>query len=225
MTVLSGEWSLVNGGHTPVGTEKWRLEETSEQISWNSTIDKKVPFPHKEELILTAIPRKWRVKNIKISSVGEGRNEAFEGTLDSGRFAFTVSRAWNAEQYSIPVSESTEFDYLSLIFNTVTFHRLRLRRGESREIEVAYIFPVALQDSFRTRMVRQSYQRLRDEPVDVPAGHFPSAKHYVYRNLDSGWTSSIWTDNLEIVLRYEKLCELLSYNRTETESNACSVPL
>ena len=65
-------------------------------------------------------------------------------------------------------------------------------------------------------MVRQSYHRLKDEPVDVPAGHFSAAKHYVYRNLDSGWTSDIWTDNLETVLRYEKLCELLSYDRTET---------
>lgn len=216
MTILSGEWSLVNGGNAPVGTEKWRLEETIEQIRWNSTIDKKVPFPHKEELSLTAIPRKWRIKSIRINSVSEDRNEGFEGTVDGGRFGFVVSRAGNVEQYSIPVSESTEFDYLSLIFNTVTFHRLRLRRGESREIEVAYIFPVALQDSFRTRMVRESYQRLEDQSVDVPAGHFPSAKHYVYRNLDSGWTSSIWTDNLETVLRYEKLCELLSYNRTET---------
>ena len=216
MTVLSGEWRLVNGGKDPVGTETWRLEETHEQIRWNSTIDKKVPFPHKEELGLTAVPRKWRIKSIRISFVGEGRSEAFEGTVDGGRFGFAVSRDGNVEQYSIPVSESTEFDYLSLVFNTVTFHRLRLRRGESRMIEVAYIFPVALQDSFRTRMVRQSYQRLKDQPVDVPAGRFPSAKHYVYRNLDSGWTSSIWTDNLETVLRYEKLCELLNYNRTET---------
>lgn len=216
MTVLSGEWSLVNGGNAPVGTEKWRLEETLEQIRWNSTIDKKVPFPHKEELSLIAIPRKWRIKSIRINSVGEGRSEGFEGTVDGGRFEFAVSRAGNLEQYSIPVSELTEFDYLSLVFNTVTFHRLRLRRGESREIEVVYIFPVALQDSFRTRMVRESYQRLEDQSVDVPAGHFPSAKHYVYRNLDSGWTSSIWTDNLETVLRYEKLCELLSYNHTET---------
>lgn len=213
---MSGEWSLVNGGEAHVGMEKWRLEEASEEIRWNSTIDKRVPFPHREELRLTAVPRKWSIKSIRISSVGEGRSEAFEGTVDGGRFGFAVSRAGKVEQYSIPVSESTEFDYLSLIFNTVTFHRLRLRRGESREIEVAYVFPVGLQDSFRTRMVRQSYQRLEDQSIGVPAGHFPSAKHYVYRNLDSGWTSSIWTDNLETVLRYERLCELLSYDRTET---------
>jgi hypothetical protein len=216
LTVLSGVWSLANGGEAPVGTEKWRLEETSEEIRWNSNIDKKIPFPHKEELRLTAVPRKWRIKSIRISSVGESRIETFDGTVEGGRFGFVVSLDEKVEQYSIPVSESTEFDYLSLVFNTVTFHRLRLRRGESREIEVAYIFPVAPRDSFRTRMVRQSYQRLSDEPVDVPAGHFPSAKHYVYRNLDSGWTSSIWTDNLETVLRYERLCELLSYDRTET---------
>lgn len=215
MTVLSGVWSLVNGGEAPVGTEKWRLEETPERISWNSTIDKQVPFPHKEDLSLTAVPRKWRISKIRVSSAAEGRNESFEGNVDDGKFEFAVDQAGKVERHSIPVSESTEFDYLSLIFNTVTFHRLRLRRGESREIEVAYIFPVALQDSFRTRMVKQSYRRLGDEPVKVPAGHFPSAKHYIYRNLDSGWTSSVWTDNLETVLRYEKLCELLSYNRTE----------
>lgn len=216
MAVLSGVWSLVNGGEDPVGTENWRLEENSEQISWRSTIDRKNPFPHKEELSVTAIPRKWRIKNIRINSIGEDRNEAFEGNVGDGKFEFAVNRTGNVERFSIPVSESTEFDYLSLIFNTITFHRLRLRRGESREIEVAYIFPVATQDSFRTRMVKQMYQRRNDQRIKVPAGHFPSAKHYVYRNLDSGWTSSIWTDNLETVLRYEKLCELLSYDHAET---------
>ncbi len=116
------------------------------------------------------------------------------------------------EEYSLPVSASTEFDYLSLAFNIITFHRLRLRRDESREIEVAYIFSVSNQESFRTRMVRQRYQRLADEPISVPAGQFANAKHYLYKNLESGWTSDIWTDNLETVLRYEKLCELVSYS-------------
>ena len=126
-------------------------------------------------------------------------------------FRVSVERPGTHEDYSLPVSASTEYDYLSLAFNIITFHRLRLRRGESREIDVAYIFPVSNRETFKTKMVKQRYQRLADESISVPAGQFPTAKRYVYKNLDSGWTSNIWTDNLETVLRYEKLCELASY--------------
>ena len=216
MTVLTGEWRLLNGGIAPVGTERWRLEETSESILFNSVIDRTLPFPHKEKVNITVVPRKWRITTIKISSVGEDREDSFEGKVEDGNLKVTVSRAGSVEHHSIPVLRSAEFDYLSPVFNTITFHRLRLRRGESREIEAVYIFPVSQQDSFRTRMVRQRYQRLGDDMVSVPAGQFPLAKHYVYKNLESGWTGSIWTDNLEIALRYEKLCDLLSYNRAET---------
>ncbi len=214
MTVFSGEWRLVNGGTLPVGTEKWGLEETSKFIHWSSVIDKATPFPHREELNVTAIPRTWRITVANVRSVGEGGEESFEGKVENETFKATVRRAGNVEQFSIPVSTSMEFDYLSPAFNTITFHRLRLRRGESREIEVLYIFPVSQTNSFETKMVRQKYERFHDESIFVLAGKFPTAKRYHYKNLDSGWTSSIWTDSLEIVLRYEKLCELLSYNKT-----------
>lgn len=214
MMTLTGEWRLEDGGTVHVGTERWRLEETSQTILWNSVIEKSVPFPHREELTVTVVPRKWQITTIRIKSVGEGREESFEGKVEKSHFQFIIRRAERVECQSIPVSASTEFDYLSPAFNTITFHRLRLRWGESREIEVVYIFPVSRQDSFLTRMVRQRYRRLRDEHVSVQAGQFPTAKHYLYKNLESGFATSIWTDNLETVLRYEKLCELLSYNRT-----------
>lgn len=215
LTVLSGEWRLFNGGPVSVGMEKWRLEETSEVILWNSVIGKSVPFPHREEVNITAIPRKWRITTIKISSAGGDREDSFEGQVKNGNFEVMVKRARSVEHHSIPISESTEFDYLSPVFNTITFHRLRLRRGASREIEAVYIFPISLQNSLQTRMLRQRYKRLGDETISVTTGQFASAKHYVYKNLESGWTGSIWTDNLETVLRYEGLCELLSYTRVD----------
>ncbi len=133
---------LVNGGTPLVGTEKWRLEESSENIRWSSIIDKTTPFPHREELNIAAIPRTWSITAINVRSTSEGQDEGFEGRVKDGKFQVTVRRASNVEQISIPVSASVEFDYLSPAFNTITFHRLRLRRGESREIEVVYIFPV-----------------------------------------------------------------------------------
>ncbi len=63
-------------------------------------------------------------------------------------------------------------------------------------------------------MVRQRYRRFADESISVFAGRFPTSKRYLYKNLESGWTSSIWTDNLENVLKYEKFCELITYDRT-----------
>ena len=216
MTSLSGEWKLVNGGSTPVGTEKWRLDETATTLSYNSVIMKKTPFPHKEELHVTVAARSWETQKIEISSApdnpAEQPSERFEGTRKNGSFEIATSHGDNKEHTSIAVSDSTEFDYLSPIFNTVTFHRLRLRRRETREIETLYIFPVSQTESFRTRIVEQRYQRLDDEPLSVPAGRFPQAKLYVYKNLVTGWTGNIWTDNLETVLRYEKFCELLSYH-------------
>ncbi len=214
MSVLSGEWRLMNGETSPVGTEEWKLEETTEHIHWRSIIDKTTPFPHKEELNIAAIPRTWSITEMSVRSSGERQEESFEGRVKDGNFQVTVRRAGNMEQFSIPVSASVEFDYLSPAFNTITFHRLRLRRGESREIEVVYIFPVSRTNSFETRMVRQRYKRLADESVSVVAGKFPTAKRYLYKNLESGWTGNVWTDNLETVLKYEKFCELLTYDRT-----------
>ncbi len=215
MTLLSGEWRLVNGRTVPAGTEKWKVDETSTSILWHSIIEKKTPFPHKEEIHVTATPRRWSVREIRISSVGNDVEERFEARVEDSTFAANILRGEKTEHQSIPVSDTTEFDFLSPIFNTITFHRLRLRREESRNIETVYILPVSKEASFQTMIVKQRYLRMKDEPVTVPAGRFPSAKHYVYINLSSGWTGNIWTDNLETVLRYERLCELLSYNRND----------
>ncbi len=215
LTVLSGELRLVNGGTIPAGTEKWKVEETSTSILWHSIIEKNTPFPHNEEIHVTATPRRWSVREIRISSVGHDVEERFEGRVVNSTFVAIILRGEKTERQSIPVLDTMEFDYLSPIFNTITFHRLRLRRGGSRDIETVYIFPASKETSFEMRIVKQHYLRMKDEPVTVPAGRFPFAKHYVYTNLSSGWTGNIWTDNLETVLQYEKLCELLSYNRNE----------
>ncbi len=212
MIVLSGEWKIMNGKKTPVGSERWRLEETPPQIIWNSTIDRNSPFPHKEELRLKATPRNWKIETLEILSIGNGRREKFQAMREGTSLQGGINCDGDEKRFSIPMSDSTEIDYLSPVFNTVTFHRLRLRRGESREIEAIYISPVSTKHSFEPRLLRQSYQRLKDENVSVPAGNFPSAKRYVYKNLESGWTGNVWTDNLETVLRYESFVELLEYS-------------
>jgi len=216
---LSGEWKLVNGGGTPVGTEKWRLDETATTLNYESVLQKQTPFPHNEELHVVALARSWETQRIDNSSVADNpadhASERFEGTRKNGRFEVETSCGDKREHTSVAISDSTEFDYLSPIFNTITFHRLRLRRRETREIKAFYIFPVSESGSFRTRIVGQRYQRLNDEQLSMPAGFFPIAKHYVYTNLDTGWRGSIWTDNMETVLRYEKFCELLSYRRED----------
>lgn len=173
------------------------------------------PSPIKRGYVLQHSRENGGSKLFTITSSSESREERFEGKLQNDRFEAEVRRGGSLETLSIPVSDSTEFDCLSPVFNTITFHRLRLRRGETKEIEVVYIFPVSTEASIQTRMLKQRYRRLSDESVIVPACRFPSAKRYVYTNLESGWTSSIWTDNLETILRYEGLCELLSYNRSD----------
>ncbi len=212
MIVLSGEWKIMNGKKTPVGSERWKLEETPTQIIWNSTIDRNSPFPHREELSLKATPRNWKIEILEILSIGNGRREKFQAKRGETRLQVEMQRDGDERKFSIPISDSTEIDYLSPVFNTVTFHRLRLRREESREIEAVYISPVSTKPSFEPRVLRQSYQRLKDENVSVPAGNFPSAKRYVYKNLESDWTGNVWTDNLETVLRYESFVELLRYS-------------
>ncbi len=212
MTVLSGEWEVTNGKKTPVGSERWSLEEQPSLIVWNSVIERNSPFPHREELSLKATPRSWKIETLVILSIGNGRTEKFLAKRDKTSLQGEIRHDGDEKKFSISISDSTEIDYLSPVFNTVTFHRLRLRRGESREIEAVYISPVSTKMSFEPRLLRQRYRRLKDETVSVPAGNFPSAKRYVYKNLESGWTGSVWTDNLETVLRYESFCELLKYS-------------
>jgi hypothetical protein len=212
MTVFSGEWKLLNGKETPIGSERWSLKETPTLIVWHSVIDRNSPFPHREELSLKATPRSWKIESLKILSTGNGRTDKLQAKRNTTSLQCHIHRDSDERKFSMPMSDSTEIDYLSPVFNTVTFHRLRLRRRESREIEAVYISPVSTKASFEPRVLRQSYQRLKDENVSVPAGNFPSGKRYVYKNLESGWTGSVWTDNLETVLRYESFCELLQYS-------------
>lgn len=74
LKILTGEWRLTNGGAVTVGTERWRLEETTENVTWSSMNEKSAPFPHKEGVRVTALPRKWRVKTIHdYFLIGESR--------------------------------------------------------------------------------------------------------------------------------------------------------
>ena len=144
----------------------------------------------------------------------QGPEEFFRGFVEKGTFRFEVQNAKGQRSDSIQVGSDTEYDYLSPIFNTITFHRLRLRRGQSREIRPLYIDPVSNERSFNLHPVRQRYTREEDTDLEVSAGRFSRAKLYGYENLESGWKSRIWTDNLETVLRYEKVYELLEYQHS-----------
>ena len=210
-----GKWVITDGGGEVVGSEVWRLKEGNENIEWTSTIDRKTPFPHVERLLVRVLPHKWDIRSIEIVSQSkEGPEEFFRGFVEKGMFRLEIQNQKGLHSNSIQVNSDTEYDYLSPIFNTVTFHRLRLRRGQSREIRPLYIDPVGADGSFHLHPVRQRYTRGEDQDVEVSAGRFSRAKLYRYENLESGWKSSIWTDNLETVLRYERVYELLEYRHS-----------
>jgi Putative glycolipid-binding len=216
LLVLTGKWAISDGAGEVVGSEVWRLKEENEAVEWTSTIDRKTPFPHVERLLVRVLPHKWDVRSIEIVSQSkEGPEEFFRGFVEKGMFRFEIQNQKGLQSNSIQVNSDTEYDYLSPIFNTVTFHRLRrLRRGQSREVRPLFIDPVSIDGSFNLHQVRQRYTRTEDQDLKVSAGQFNKAKNYRYENLESGWKSSICTDNLETVLRYEKVYELTEYRHS-----------
>src|SRR5713101_523714 len=138
-----GKWAISDGGGEAVGSEVWRLREENEAIEWTSTIDRKIPFPHVERLLVRVLPHKWDIRSIEIVSQSEqGLEEFFRGFAEKGMFRFEIQNQTGLHSGSIHVNSDTEYDYLSPIFNTVTFHRLRLRRGQSEEIMPLFIDPV-----------------------------------------------------------------------------------
>jgi Putative glycolipid-binding len=210
-----GKWAISDGNVEVVGSEAWRLKEEDEAIEWTSTISRKTPFPHVERLLVRVLPRKWDIRSIEIVSQSEdGLEEFFRGFVEKGMFRFEIQNQNGLQSNSIQVNADTEYDYLSPIFNTVTFHRLRLRRGQSKEITPLFIDPVSLKGSFNLHQVKQRYTRVEDQDLKVSAGQFSKAKHYRYENLESGWTSTIRTDHLETVLRYERVYELVEYRHS-----------
>jgi len=210
-----GKWAIFDGGADPVGAEVWRLKEGSEGLEWTSSIERKTPFPHIERLLVRIAPHKWAIQSLEIVSQSEqAREEFFRGYVVKGAFRFEIQNADGLHSDSVQVQPDTEYDYLSPIFNTITFHRLRLRSGQSREITPLYIDPVSINGSFNLHPVRQGYGRGGDEDVEVSAGRFIRAKLYRYENLESGWKSRICTDNLETVLRYERVYELQEYRHS-----------
>ncbi len=213
--MLTGKWAISDSGVEVIGSEVWRLKEENETVEWTSTIDRETPFPHVERVLVRIVPHKWDIRSIEIVSQREqGLEEFFRGFSEKGMFRFEIQNQNGLQSNSIRVNADTEYDYLSPIFNTVTFHRLRLRRGQSREIMPLFIDPVSLNGSFNLHHVRQRYTRGEDQDLKVSAGQFSKAKHYRYENLESGWTSNIWTDNLETVLRYERVHELVEYRHS-----------
>jgi hypothetical protein len=210
-----GKWLISDGGGEIVGSEVWGLKEENETVEWTSTIDRKTPFPHVERLLVRVMPHKWDIRSIEIVSQSEKwPEEFFRGFAEKGMFRFEIQNQKGLHSNSIQVDSDSEYDYLSPIFNTVTFHRLRLRRGQSREISPLFIDPVNIEGSFNLHQVKQRYTRGEDQDLKVSAGQFNKAKHYRYENLESGWTSAIWTDNLETVLRYERVYELVEYRHS-----------
>src|SRR5713101_5620260 len=173
-----GKWAIFDGGGEAVGSEVWRLKEGKEGLEWASIIDRKTPFPHVERLLVRAMPHKWDIRSFEIVSQSEqGFEEFFRGLVEKGMFRFEIQNQKGQHSDSIQVNSDTEYDYLSPIFNTITFHKVRLRRGQSREIKPFFIDPVSIEGSFNLHPVRQQYTRADDQDVTVSAGRFNRAKN------------------------------------------------
>lgn len=204
---FSGTWQILDEERA-VGWERWALNGGEGEIVYRAQIETSEPFPHREAIEFVLSPT-WQPLVLRLSAE-QGRSEAtYEGRAVEGRWEIEiVDEKGVTTNHGFPYDTHTELDYLSPIFNIVTFHRLRLSPGRSRKIQVIYMDPVV----FTPHWVNQRYTRLDDEPIHIQAGKY-QARHYRYRNLDSGWESDMWTDEQEIVLRYRRLYELVEYRK------------
>ncbi len=189
-----GVYQIVEEGED-AGRERWTLAIGPEAVSFRSEIERRLPEARAERLALDLGPD-WAPRSLAVRVRSDAGERHYQGRR--------VGRSWISQvvredgtlrTVTLPFDDGTHVDYFTPHTNSVTIHRLALRPGEGRDIDVVFIDPASL----RPTLARQRYERLADD-----AGR----PRYRYTNLGSGFQAIIWTDALGIVTRYEGLFAL-----------------
>ncbi|MGH2664020.1 MAG: hypothetical protein ACRDH8_14720 [Actinomycetota bacterium] len=212
----TGRYTVMDGKGNPMGTEEFRCAPGPAGWRYFSTIETKVPQPHRETVDLV-VDGEWRFVRVRVDT---GDHDL---VLGAGAQRWIGTR----DGEPLELDPADDVDYLSPAFNAATANRLGesggfggvarpdqsgadiTRRADplrNWEIEVLYVEPFTLEP---VRM-GQRYELEGLEEVETPVGRF-SAVRWTYTALPSGWSRPLWVAG-DVVVAYEDVFELVAYD-------------
>jgi hypothetical protein len=186
-----------------IGTEAWTREIGDDQIRLTSITTRTDEQEYEEEIEIILEPD-WRPLQVNIDRDTADGNRRYVGRrVGSAWISQIVRESGPMRTATLEFDEHTHVDYFTAHTNSVTMKRLALEEETGTEISVVFIDP----DTWTPSLVRQKYARLKDpEPFEVSGRQVTRA--YLYQGA-SGVEYTVWTDDNDIILRYEDLFEIV----------------
>ena len=202
----AGLYRMLEDG-VDVGTEAWTREVGSDQIRLTSVINRTDEQEFEEEVEIILEPD-WRPLQINIDrESAEGTRRYVGRRVGSAWISQIVRESGPMRTATLEFDEQTHVDYFTAHTNSVTMKRLQLAPESGTEISVVFIDP----DTWNPSLVRQKYARLADpEPFDITG--YKATREYRYQG-SSGIEYAVWTDDEDIILRYEDVFEIVERNK------------
>ncbi len=186
-----------------VGTEAWTREVGSDQIRLTSVITRTDELEFEEEIEIILEPN-WRPLQVNIDrESAEGTRRYVGRRVGSAWISQIVRESGPMRTATLEFDEETHVDYFTAHTNSVTMKRLQLSPETGTEISVVFIDP----DTWTPSLVRQKYLRLAD-PTPFDINGFEATRAYQYQGA-SGVEYAVWTDDEDIILRYEDVFEIV----------------
>ena len=194
----SGRYSVRGRSGEVVGTEDFRCAPGPMGWRYVSEIEREEPTLHRETVDVV-VDASWRVVRARIET------GAMRSSWSRGDGVLAGIR--DGERIEVPWGPESHLDYLSPAFNAITAQRLTDTSGDRRRLPASRSrsIPSRCASATSSFAVRTSTRR---------AGKYFSAKWH-YTALASGWESDLWVAE-DVVVRYDRAFELISYERGAT---------
>ena len=161
------------------------------------------------------VDRAWSPVSLTLRVEQEGHVLNSTQRVAGDRWVAEIDNAGQVASYELPFSNKHEVDFGSTLFNSVTLLRARLPVGASRDLDVIFVQP----DSLVPAAVKQRYECLVEEKVQVQAGSYRALKYQLTLPAEATARAyEFWADHAGIVLLYQSQSDeirLARYRRIE----------
>jgi hypothetical protein len=193
-----------------IGTEAWTREVGPDGVRLTSVINRFDDDEFEEEFELN-LDATWVPKDCTIERTSQAGTRRYVGRRVGDAWISQIFReSGPMRTMTLPINDSMHLDYLTAHTNAASIHRLSLERETGTEIDVIFIDP----DTWTPSTVKQKYARLAD-PIPVDIAGETATRAYRYQG-SSGLEYTIWTNEDEIILRYEDLFESIDITRASS---------
>lgn len=186
------------------GMESWLIDIGQSTVTVHLDIERIRPVARNEEVTIQ-LTNDWRPLSLSVLMATSSGLRSYDGQRSGHSWISQVIQEDGAvAATTLAFDDNTHVDYFTPLTNTITIRRLRLQPGEARELSVVYVDT----DDLSASLVGQRYEQLADGPVP---GLDENTRLHCYRfsSVDADFSALIWTDEDEIVVRYEDLFELI----------------